>query len=107
MQWYLLKTWAGREKEVMQEIRRTVPGHMYKECFVIDQERIWRKQQKSIVHVEPLFRFFLNFGYDSPYTQSSERTENSLRCPLCENSFIISGRPFSCTHPRGIRRGRF
>ena len=55
LQWYLLKTWAAREKEVMQEIRRTVPGHMYKECFVIYQERIWRKQQKSIVHVEPLF----------------------------------------------------
>lgn len=55
MQWYLLKTWAGREEELVQEIRRTVPGHMYKECFVIYQERIWRKQQKSIVHVEPLF----------------------------------------------------
>ena len=48
MQWYLLKTWAGREEELVQEIRRTVPGHMYKECFVIYQERIWRKQQKSI-----------------------------------------------------------
>lgn len=55
VQWYLLKTWAGREEELVQEIRRTVPGHMYKECFVIYQERIWRKQQKSIVHVEPLF----------------------------------------------------
>ena len=55
VQWYLLKTWAGREEELVQEIRRTVPRHMYKECFVIYQERIWRKQQKSIVHVEPLF----------------------------------------------------
>lgn len=55
MEWYLLKTWAGREEELVQKIRRTVPQSMYKECFVIYQERIWRKQQRSIVHVEPLF----------------------------------------------------
>ena len=45
VQWYLLKTWAGREEELVQEIRRTVPGHMYKECFVIYQER----DRKSVV----------------------------------------------------------
>lgn len=55
VQWYLMKTWAGREEELVKEVRRTVPEHLYKECFVIYQERIWRKQQKSIVHVEPLF----------------------------------------------------
>lgn len=55
VQWYLLKTWAGREEELVQKIRRTVPASAYQECFVIYQERIWRKQQKSIVHVEPLF----------------------------------------------------
>lgn len=55
MMWYLLKTWAGKEEELAEEIRRTVPPGMYGECFVIRQERIWRKQQRSIVHVEPLF----------------------------------------------------
>lgn len=55
MLWYLLKTWVGREEELAKEIRRTVPASMYGECFVIRQERIWRKQQRSIVHVEPLF----------------------------------------------------
>ncbi|MCI8661447.1 MAG: hypothetical protein HFG54_14590 [Lachnospiraceae bacterium] len=55
MQWYLLKTWVGREAELIKEIRRTVPPYMYGECFVIRQERIWRKQQRSVVHVEPLF----------------------------------------------------
>lgn len=54
MLWYLLKTWVGREEELAKEIRRTVPSGMYEECFVIRQERIWRKQQRSIVHVEPL-----------------------------------------------------
>ncbi|MCI8661608.1 MAG: hypothetical protein HFG54_15425 [Lachnospiraceae bacterium] len=55
MRWYLLKTWVGKEKELVNEITRTVPSFLYNECFVIYQERIWRKQQRSVVHVEPLF----------------------------------------------------
>lgn len=55
MLWYLFKTWVGREKELVRMIRRTVPPEMYQECFVIEQERIWRKQQRSIVHMELLF----------------------------------------------------
>lgn len=55
MLWYLLKTWIGKEEELVNEISRTVPPSMYHECFVIYQERIWRKHQRSVVHVEPLF----------------------------------------------------
>ena len=55
MLWYLLKTWEGKEKDLVDEIRRTVPPSVYDECFVIYQERIWRKQQRSVVHVEILF----------------------------------------------------
>lgn len=55
VQWYLLKTWVGREEELVKELQRIVPSQMYEECFVIRQERIWRKQQRSIVHVELLF----------------------------------------------------
>ena len=55
VQWYLLKTWAGREEELVREVQKIVPPQMYEECFVIWQERIWRKQKKSIVHMEPLF----------------------------------------------------
>ena len=51
MLWYLLKTWEGKEKDLVDEIRRTVPPSVYDECFVIYQERIWRKQQRSVVHV--------------------------------------------------------
>lgn len=54
MLWYLLKTWTGQEEEVVSEIRRTVPAELYKECFVIYQERVWRKQQRSIVQEKPL-----------------------------------------------------
>ena len=44
MQWYLLKTWTGREEELVKEIRRTVPSYMYEDVFVIYTERIWRRQ---------------------------------------------------------------
>lgn len=55
VQWYLLKTWAGMEEELVKEIRRRIPSSFYQECFVIYQERVWRKQQRSIVHRKPLF----------------------------------------------------
>lgn len=55
MLWYLLKTWTDREEEVVKEIRRAVPPQMYDECFVLYQERIWRKQQKSVVQLRPVF----------------------------------------------------
>lgn len=54
MDWYLLNTWKGREEELVKEIHQTVPSDLYQECFVIYQERIWRKQKKSIIHTEPL-----------------------------------------------------
>lgn len=55
MQWYALKTWTGREEELAGELRRTVPPRLYGECFVIYQERIWRKQQRNVIHREILF----------------------------------------------------
>lgn len=55
MQWYLLKTWAGREEELLRVIRRSVPDSLCKECFMIDQERIWIRQKRNILHRELLF----------------------------------------------------
>ena len=55
MQWYLLKTWAGREEELVREIRRTLPEPWIHECFVIVQERIWVRQKRNIIHEELLF----------------------------------------------------
>ncbi len=55
MQWYLLKTWARREEELLRVIRRSVPDSLCKECFMIDQERIWIRQKRNILHREPLF----------------------------------------------------
>ena len=56
MRWYLLKTWHGREEELVDEIRRTVPPCLYREAFVIYSQRVWRRQGRSIVHSEPLFK---------------------------------------------------
>lgn len=50
--WYLLKTWTGGEEELVERIRRTVPPYMYQEAFAIHSERIWRRQGKSILHLE-------------------------------------------------------
>lgn len=55
MQWYLLKTWVGREKELVVDIRRTLPNRLINECFVIVQERIWVRQKRNIIHEEALF----------------------------------------------------
>ncbi len=59
MLWYLLKTWAGGEERLVKEIRRTVPPYMYEEAFVIYNERIWRRQGRSIIHPEPLFKGYV------------------------------------------------
>lgn len=56
MLWYLLKTWPGREEELVNEIHRTVPPYLYREVFVIYNQRVWRRQGRSIVHSEPLFK---------------------------------------------------
>ena len=56
MRWYLLKTWTGREEELVDEIHRTVPPCLYREAFVIYSQRVWRHQGRSIVHSEPLFK---------------------------------------------------
>lgn len=53
--WYVIQTTTGKEKELVYMIERIVPPDLYSECFITYYERIWRKQQKSMVHVERLF----------------------------------------------------
>lgn len=91
MRWYLLKTWAGKEEELVKEIHRTVPPQMYKECFVIYQERIWRKQQKSIVHTEPLFPgcVFLTCQEIKPLFYHTEYTPPSITAQISCGSLSI------------------
>ncbi len=53
--WYVLQTLTGQEEVLVQMIRKIVSPELYTDCFVAYYERIWRKQQKSKVHVERLF----------------------------------------------------
>lgn len=91
MLWYLIKTWVGREEELVREIRRTVPSQVYNECFVIYQERIWRKQQRSIVHVEPLFPgcVFLTGKESEPILHRIVRIPTMARLMDCGSLTIL------------------
>lgn len=53
--WYVLQTITGKEEELVRMIQKIVPHGLYEDCFVAYYERIWRRQQQSIVHVERLF----------------------------------------------------
>ena len=98
MDWYLLKTWTGREDEMVKEIRRTVPPGLYQDCFVITQERMEEAAEKycpcgtsvSGMCVSYLYRkwgfFFETFGASAGYKQENglQRTGvfscNERRC---------------------------
>lgn len=75
MLWYLLRTWPGQEEELVREIRRTVPSYLYKDVFVIYNERIWRRQGENIIHAEPLFQgcVFLTCEKTDPFFSYFER----------------------------------
>lgn len=55
MKWYLLKTWAGQEEKLAQEIRRLVPLQPDEEVFALSAERVWRRQGHCVIHRDQLF----------------------------------------------------
>ena len=55
MKWYLLKTWAGQEEKLAQEIRRLVPLQPDEEVFAVSAERVWRHQGHCVIHRDQLF----------------------------------------------------
>ncbi len=75
MLWYMIKTWADGEEALVKEIRRTVPPYMYQDVFLIFNERNWRHQGQSVIHVEPLFRgcVFLTCQETEPLFRRLER----------------------------------
>ena len=64
--WYVLQTMTGDEEELVHMIHRLLPGRCYTDCFVPYYERIWRKQQRSYVHVERLFPGYVFILTDTP-----------------------------------------
>lgn len=55
MLWYVLQTRTGEEERLTELIHRMVPRELYKECFVVYQEQLWRRRQQSFVHVKRAF----------------------------------------------------
>lgn len=64
--WYVLQTLTGKEEELIRMIKKIVPCDLYSDCFVTYYERIWRKQGKSVVHVERLFPGYVFIISDTP-----------------------------------------
>ncbi len=64
--WYVLQTMTGKEKELVRMVGRIIPPELYEDCFVAYYERIWRRQQQSIVHVERLFPGYVMIITDYP-----------------------------------------
>lgn len=64
--WYVLQTMTGREEALVEMVRKTVPSSLYEDCFIAYYERVWRKQQQSIVHIERLFPGYMLIITDKP-----------------------------------------
>ena len=64
--WYVLQTMTGKEEELVRMIRKILPFGSYEDCFVAYFERIWRKQQQSVVHVERLFPGYVFIISENP-----------------------------------------
>lgn len=91
MQWILIKTWVGREEELAEEIKRILPPYCYQECFVIYQERIWRKQQRNIIHREKLFPGYVFLTCDSGAWLSGEISDRLSMTTsfLCKDATVF------------------
>ncbi len=64
--WYVIQTLTGREEEVVRMVKKILPQNTYAGCFVAYYERIWRKQQQSLVHVERLFPGYVFIETEDP-----------------------------------------
>lgn len=64
--WYVLQTMTGKEEELVCMIKKIVSSDLYTDCFVAYYERLWRKQQRSVVHVERLFPSYVFIVTDKP-----------------------------------------
>ncbi len=64
--WYVIQVTTGREQEVAEVIRRELPGNLYERCFYIKRERIWRRDEKYILHRETMFPGYLFISTNHP-----------------------------------------
>lgn len=66
MLWYVLQTKTGEEEKLIELIHKLVPKELYKECFVIYQEQLWRRQQHNFVHLKRVFPGYVFIASKDP-----------------------------------------
>ncbi len=64
--WYVMQTMTGQEEELVQLVQKMIPRHLYEDCFVAYYERVWRKQQQNVIHVERLFPGYVFITTEDP-----------------------------------------
>lgn len=64
--WYVIQVTTGKEEETKHVIQREVDHALYKNCFYIERERVWRREGQCIVHLETMFPGYLFVTTDYP-----------------------------------------
>lgn len=90
MQWYALKTWAGREDELADLVNETLPEGSGCESFVLRHERIWRRERQNILHVEPLFPGYVFVTCPADWTDVVHSQLDELADALAEEMAFSS-----------------
>ena len=84
--WYVIQTMTGQEEKLVRMIRKIVPRKIYSDCFVAYYERVWKKQQQSVIHIERLFP-----GYVFIITEEPEDLYFQLKNVLAMSKLISDG----------------
>lgn len=66
--WYVIYTTSGQEDKLVSAIKRLIPvsGGVYRDCFALKYENVWRKAGKSKVSVEIMFAGYVFVVTDQP-----------------------------------------
>lgn len=64
--WYAVQTITGNEEETAEEIRRLVDADVYKDCFLLKREAVWRIRGTCRIHVERLFPGYVFISTQHP-----------------------------------------
>ena len=64
--WYVIQVTTGKEEEMQQLIERKIRPELYEHCFYIKRERVWRREEQCIIHVETMFPGYLFIITDKP-----------------------------------------
>ena len=64
--WYAIQTMTGREQELIDSIEDRTDHSVYKSCFFVRREAVWRRGGQCITHVETLFPGYVFIDTETP-----------------------------------------